>query len=84
MLSHHVKESNCTSASVGGFFDHVHLLVGLSRTITTSETGRKREDRDVEVGETLMKWILPFCLAIGIRCVFVSHSLMASVDELHP
>jgi REP element-mobilizing transposase RayT len=34
MLSHHVKESKCVSASVGGHIDHVHLLVGLSRTIT--------------------------------------------------
>ena len=39
MLAHHVKESNCTegSASVGGYFDHVHLLVGLSRTITIAK-----------------------------------------------
>lgn len=37
MLSHHVKESKCTSASVGGHIDHVHLLVGLSRTITIAQ-----------------------------------------------
>ncbi len=34
MLSHHVKESKCISASIGGHVDHVHLLVGLSRTIS--------------------------------------------------
>ena len=34
MLAYHVQESNCTIASVGGHIDHVHLLVGLSRTVT--------------------------------------------------
>jgi REP element-mobilizing transposase RayT len=37
MLSHHVKESKCISASIGGYIDHVHLLVGLSRTITIAQ-----------------------------------------------
>ena len=37
MLSHHVKESKCISASIGGHIDHVHLLVGLSRTITIAQ-----------------------------------------------
>ena len=37
MLAHHVKESKCTSASVGGYSDHVHLLLGLSRTLTIAK-----------------------------------------------
>ena len=37
MLSHHVKESKCISASIGGHIDHAHLLVGLSRTITIAQ-----------------------------------------------
>ena len=37
MLAHHVKEATCVSASVGGYVDHVHLLVGLSRTITIAK-----------------------------------------------
>jgi len=41
MLSHHVKESQCVSASVGGHIDHVHLLVGLSRTITIAKLVEK-------------------------------------------
>lgn len=41
MLAHHVKESKCVSASVGGYEDHVHLLVGLSRTITIAKLVEK-------------------------------------------
>ena len=37
MLAHHVKERGCASASVGGHVDHVHLLTGLSRTITIAD-----------------------------------------------
>ena len=34
MLSFHVTETGSVSASVGGHVDHVHLLVGLSRTVS--------------------------------------------------
>ena len=37
MLAHQVKECKCVSASVGGHIDHVHLLVGLARTITIAQ-----------------------------------------------
>jgi putative transposase len=33
MLAHHVKQVGCVVAIVGGRVDHVHLLVGLSRTL---------------------------------------------------
>lgn len=33
MLAHHVKESGCVVGKVGGHVDHVHLLVGFSRTL---------------------------------------------------
>ena len=36
MLAFHVKAMDCVSASVGGHVDHVHLLVGLSRTVTVA------------------------------------------------
>ena len=33
MLAHHVTEQGCVAGIVGGHIDHVHLLVGLSRTL---------------------------------------------------
>jgi putative transposase len=37
MLSHHAGQSACPTACVGGWIDHVHVLCGLSRTITVAE-----------------------------------------------
>ncbi len=37
MLAHHVKEAGCVGAIVGGHVDHVHLLIGLSRTLKISK-----------------------------------------------
>ena len=52
MLAHHVKQVGCVVAIVGGHVDHVHLLVGLSRTlkvcklieVVKSETSKWAED----------------------------------------
>jgi REP element-mobilizing transposase RayT len=37
MLGHHAKEAGCPPARVGGWIDHVHVLCGLSRTVTVAE-----------------------------------------------
>jgi putative transposase len=34
MLGHHAKEVDCPPARVGGWSDHVHVVCGLSRTMT--------------------------------------------------
>jgi REP element-mobilizing transposase RayT len=34
MLGHHATEAGCAAGRVGGWVDHVHVLCGLSRTIT--------------------------------------------------
>ena len=81
MLSHHVKESECTSASVGGYDDHAHLLVGLSRTITiaklvenvkteTSKWAKRHAD-----GSSLFAW------QSGYGGFSVSHSVISTVDQ---
>ncbi len=80
MLSHHVKESNCKSVSVGGYYDHVHFLIGLARTITiaklvenvkteTSKWAKRHED-----GSNVFAW------QSGYGAFSVSHSLMGPVD----
>jgi putative transposase len=37
MLGYHAKEAGCPPARVGGWIDHVHVLCGLSRTVTVAE-----------------------------------------------
>ena len=34
MLSHHVEEAGCFPKLSGGWIDHVHIVCGLSRTVT--------------------------------------------------
>ena len=81
MLSHHVKESNCTSASIGGHIDHVHLLVGLSRTITIAQlveqvkTETSKWAKSVERGSSVFQW------QSGYGAFSVSHSLADVVDQ---
>jgi REP element-mobilizing transposase RayT len=37
MLSYHAQELDCPPARSGGWIDHVHILCGLSRTITVAK-----------------------------------------------
>ena len=81
MLAHHVKESGCISASVGGHIDHVHLLVGLSRTITISKLMEKikietsKWAKSCEDGSTTFSW------QAGYGAFSVSHSKCQEVDR---
>ena len=80
MLSHHVNESGCVSASVGGHIDHVHLLVGLSRTITIAKlvenvkTETSKWAKKAERGTQLFQW------QAGYGAFSVSQSLLDAVD----
>ena len=81
MLAHHVRESKCTSASVGGYSDHVHLLLGLSRTLTIAKlvedvkTETSKWAKHHKDGSSVFSW------QSGYGAFSVSHSLMATVDQ---
>jgi putative transposase len=81
MLSFHVKESKCVSASVGGHIDHVHLLVGLSRTITIAKlvedikTETSKWAKSVHGGTSVFAW------QSGYGVFSVSHSKRTEVDD---
>jgi REP element-mobilizing transposase RayT len=80
MLSYHVTESGCVSASVGGHIDHVHLLVGLSRTITIAQlvenikTETSKWAKRAEGGTSVFSW------QSGYGAFSVSHSKRNEVD----
>lgn len=81
MLSHHAKELRCVSASVGGHVDHVHLLIGLSRTISIAKlvervkTETSRWAKDANGGSPLFAW------QSGYGVFSVSHSNRGEVDS---
>ena len=37
MLSHHVMEAGCSAKRTGGWIDHLHIVCGLSRTVTIAQ-----------------------------------------------
>lgn len=69
------------SASVGGHVDHVHLLVGLTRTITIAQlvenvkTETSKWAKKSESGTPAFTW------QAGYGAFSVSHSLRNIVDE---
>ena len=80
-LAYQVTATGCVSASVGGHVDHVHMLVGLSRTVTISklvgvtksESSRWMKGK-LHDGEWA-HW------QSGYGAFSVSHSLLDVVDE---
>jgi REP element-mobilizing transposase RayT len=80
MLAHDVKESKYVSASVGGHVDHVHLLVGLSRTISIAKlveqvkTETSKWAKKAAGGHSMFSW------QVGYGAFSVSHSVRDSVD----
>ena len=81
MLSYHVTETGSVSASVGGHVDHVHLLVGLSRTVSISKlieiikSETSKWAKKSEYGPGLFSW------QRGYGVFSVSHSQRDLVDQ---
>ncbi len=81
MLAHHVKESGCVSASVGGHIDHVHLLVGLSRTISIAKLIERIKTETSIWAKEKENCSSVFSWQAGYGAFSVSHSNRIAVDE---
>ncbi len=81
MLSYHVKESGCVSASVGGHIDHVHLLVGLSRTISIAGLVEQIKTETSKWGKAAEGGVAFFSWQAGYGAFSVSHSNRNAVDD---
>ena len=81
MLAHYVSDCGCISASVGGWVDHVHLLVGISRTTTiaklveTLKIETSKWAKDAKNGSGSFAW------QSGYGAFSVSHSNASRVDQ---
>ncbi|MCA9213271.1 MAG: transposase [Planctomycetales bacterium] len=80
-MSHHVKDSGCVSASVGGHVDHVHLLVGLSRTITIAKLVENIKTETSKWTKNAIFSAQRFAWQSGYGAFSVSHSLRSTVDS---
>ncbi|MCR9292648.1 MAG: transposase, partial [bacterium] len=81
LLAHEVKSTNCISASVGGHIDHVHLLVGLARTITIAKLVEHVKTETSRWAKTAAGGVPTFSWQSGYGAFSVSHSLRNIVDQ---
>jgi REP element-mobilizing transposase RayT len=81
MLAYHVKQSGCVSASVGGYVDHVHLLVGLSRTIMIAKLVEQLKTETSKWGKVTAGCTSSFSWQAGYGVFSVSHSKRDDVDR---
>ncbi len=81
MLAHHVKENGCVSASVGGHVDHVHLLVGLSRTLTIANLVESIKTETSRWAKMKGNCSSAFSWQAGYGAFSVSQSNRIAVDE---
>ena len=62
MIGHHVGEMGCVPIRAGGWHDHIHLVCGLSRTVTIAslvehvKVETSRWAKDVKQGSSTFSW----------------------------
>lgn len=81
MLSHHITAMMCLSASVGGDVDHVHLLVGLSRTLTIAQLVEHVKTETSKWAKRAERGVPQFRWQSGYGAFPVSQSLLDVVDH---
>ena len=81
MLAHQVKDQGCISASVSGHIDHVHLLIGLSRTITIAKLVEEIKKESSKWTKSHPQGVQSFQWQAGYGVFSVSHSMLSKVDE---
>ena len=80
MLAYHVKASKCVSVSVSGYVDHVHLLVGLSRTITIAKLVEHVKTETSKWAKKAVGGHAAYSWQTGYGAFSVSHSMLDLVD----
>lgn len=81
MLAYHVKEAKCVSGCVGGHVDHVHLLTGISRTITIAKLVELTKSETSQWAKKTDQCHSNFQWQSGYGAFSVSHSLRSNVDS---
>ena len=81
MLAFHIKENRCISASVGGHVDHIHILVGLSRTITIADLVERTKTETSKWAKKTAGGSPRFQWQSGYGAFSLSHSNRGAVDE---
>ncbi len=81
MLSHHVEQSGCVPVRSGGWIDHVHLVCGLSRTVTIAQLVENVKTETSKWAKKEPHSVSTFSWQAGYGAFSVSQSNLSRVVE---
>jgi len=81
VLARQVMQAGCQSVSVGGYIDHVHLLVGLTRTMKIADLVQAVKTASSAWAKTVIGGSPHFAWQRGYAVYSVSQSQLVAVDE---
>jgi len=81
MLMFQIKETGCTAVRTGGWIDHVHLVCGLSRTMTIAELLEHVKTETSKWAKTAKGGVPAFTWQGGYGAFSVSHSNLDQVVQ---
>ena len=81
MLSHHVKEAGCFPIRAGGWIDHVHVVCGLSRTVSISKLVEHVKTETSKWAKKAKNGTPAFTWQVGYGVFSVSQSNLDDVIE---
>jgi REP element-mobilizing transposase RayT len=81
MLSHKAEEIKCPPARSGGWIDHVHILCGLSRTVTVAQLVEHLKTETSKWVKERTRDLANFHWQAGYGVFSVSQSVLEQVIE---
>ena len=81
MIGHQVNETGCTAVRTGGWHDHVHLVCGLSRTVTVASLVEHVKVETSKWAKKATHGIATFSWQSGYGAFSVSQSNLTTVVD---
>lgn len=81
MLSHHVEQIGCVPLRSGGWIDHVHVVCGLSRTVTIAKLVEHVKTETSKWAKKASHGVSTFSWQEGYGAFSVSQSSLGPVVE---
>ena len=81
MLGHHVEQAGCVPLRVGGWIDHVHIVCGLSRTVTIAKLVEHVKTETSKWAKHAPHGVLTFSWQEGYGAFSVSQSILSQVVD---
>ncbi|MDA0834358.1 MAG: transposase [Planctomycetota bacterium] len=81
ILAHHVEAIGCVSVIVGGWHDHIHIVCGLSRTVTISSLVEHIKTETSKWAKHVPHGVATFAWQAGYAVFSVSQSNLQRVID---